>query len=337
MTPPTYIVTGIAGFVGSNLAAELVKREPEAHIVGIDDFVSGSFENIVDAFERAGVGPFRGEMIPGSVEIIDFDELLRDKAPAALFHMGAITDTTVADEKLMLEINTESFGPMVAAAVSHGVPLVYASSAATYGTPEQAGERAAFPIDAAGKPNNVYGFSKWLMEQVHHRVSRLHPDAHLVGLRFFNVFGPGEDHKGKMASMPFQLAAQLLQGQQPRLFAPGDQSRDQVSVHDVVDCTIAAAGPNAEPGVYNLGSGRATSFNEVLEAVRGALGISEADLPTDYFQMPPDIRVFYQDFTQADINETTAGLGWAPKLEPSERLADYARYLKARWDAAQPE
>lgn len=332
-TDPCYIVTGAAGFIGSNLCAELTRRNQDAHIVAVDDFVSGSFDNLVRAYDRAGLCPFAGEFLPGSVEEIDFEQLISDRAPAAVFHLGAITDTTFADERVMLEVNSESFGPMLSACVAANVPLVYASSAATYGSPAEADRHVPFPLEAAGKPNNVYGFSKWLMEAAHARVNRIHPDAHVVGLRYFNVFGPGEEHKGKMASMVFQLATQLLRGETPRLFSPGDQARDQISVHDVVDCTIAGAAKGAKPGVYNLGSGVATSFNEVLDAVRGAVGVPEAQRPTEYFEMPPDIRAFYQDFTCADISQTEAGLSWTPAKTPPERIADYAAHLAELWNA----
>lgn len=337
-----YIVTGGAGFVGSNLCLGLAQRaerdQIETDLVVIDDFRSGSHANLVEAFARDDlVGPFAGEVLVASVGEIDWEGLLDARQPEAVFHLGAITDTTVDDEREMLEANTETFGPILDACVSAGVPLVYASSAATYGTPAQAAARVPFPIEAAGHPSNVYGFSKWLMECEHLRIQRAAADAgksapHVVGLRYFNVFGPGESRKGHMASMVHKLALQLIAGQSPKLFADGDQARDQVPVMDVVGCTIAAAGIETEhaivPGVYNLGSGRATSFNEMLGSLRDALGITESERPTEYFQMPPSVRAFYQDFTCADMNETEAGLGWTPEIDPLMAMGQLATYLQ---------
>lgn len=334
------VVTGGAGFVGSNLVAEVMRRLPNAHIIVIDSFRSGSFANIVEACERHAVGPFRGEVIARSAAEVDWDDAISSFSPRAVFHLGAITDTTVADEAEMLRENVVGFeaskpGSMLMVCSRLGIPLVYASSAATYGTPPQTAERRAFPLEAAGSPNNIYGFSKWLMEQQHAACAREHPNALIVGLRYFNVFGPGEARKGKMASMVYQLASQLLAGKSPRLFRDGEQARDQVYVDDVVDCTLIASGlfskgHQPRPGVYNLGSGVTTSFNAIIAGVRNALGLAPGSLPTDYFDMPPSIRAFYQDFTLADMTRTREGLGWAPKWAPNDAITTYARYLMAR-------
>jgi ADP-L-glycero-D-manno-heptose 6-epimerase len=337
MTQQTYIVTGGAGFVGSNLVAALLARSPRPLVVVIDSFRSGSFANLVGACERRSVGPFDGEVLAGSTSELPVQEIVERFNPAAVFHLGAITDTTISDERLMLRENLGGLGELMGVCTQRRVPLVYASSAATYGTPPQTGRREPFPESAAGRPNNVYGFSKWLMECEHRRFAeRLAWDrslpAQIIGLRYFNVFGPGEACKGRMASMVYQLARQMIEGKRPRVFADGSQARDQVYVDDVVDCTLAAAGLGAEqdvkPGVYNVGSGVATSFNQVVEALRGAVGLSERDRPTDYFPMPEEIRAFYQDYTCADMSETGRGLGWKPKWKPAESIAEYARYLR---------
>jgi ADP-L-glycero-D-manno-heptose 6-epimerase len=328
-----FIVTGGCGFIGSNLVAELLRRFAGAHVVVIDDLRTGSYANIVEACERAGVGAFRGQLMPESVCDVDWHALVESHTPAAVFHLGAITDTTNANEADMMRVNSESFPPMILACAGR-VPLVYASSAATYGTPPQTARREAFPLEAAGKPNNVYGFSKWMMECHHRRLAaelvKGGREPHVVGLRYFNVFGPGEARKGKMASMAFQLTQQCLSGKRPRLFVDGSQARDQVYVGDVVDCTIAAAGldgRSVKPGVYNLGSGVATSFADVAEAVRTGLGLAKGDREVEYFDMPPAIRAFYQDFTQADMSMTANGLGWKPQTDAKAAVAMYARQL----------
>lgn len=351
-----FIVTGGAGFVGSNLVAALLKRSPRPEVLVIDSFRSGSFASIVEACERAEVGPFDGRVMAKSSSEVAWGRLLGRRTPTAVFHLGAITDTTVVDEPLMLRENVGGFERLLRACHACGCPLVYASSAATYGTPPQTSQRVPFPESAAGKPNNVYGFSKWLMECEHRRFehsvvqSQLQPGPMLaalasamkrmgnssdaprvVGLRYFNVFGPGESRKGKMASMIYQLATQMLAGKPPRIFADGAQARDQIHVDDVVACTLAAAGLGARrdvvPGVYNLGSGRATSFNEIVSALRAALELTESRLPTEYFEMPAAIRAFYQDYTCADMAGAKAGLGWSPSQDPRVAIEQYGRDL----------
>lgn len=353
--PPTYLVTGGAGFVGSNLVAELLRRSPRPRVVVIDSFRSGSYANIVEACARKGVGAFDGRIITQSSADADWLDLIEHIEPSAVFHLGAITDTTISDEPLMLRENVQGFVSMMHACATTAmgraaIPLVYASSAATYGTPPHTAQRKPFPESAAGMPNNVYGFSKWLMECEHRRFAESQPpeDAfgrpskppYIVGLRYFNVFGPGEARKGKMASMVYQLARQMLAGDRPRVFRDGSHARDQVSVDDVVDCTIAASGLPGHgsgegpltPGVYNLGSGAATSFNQIIAAVREALNLTEASRPTDYFDMPPAIRAFYQDFTQADMTRPAQGLLWKPRHPPAAAITRYARWL-AKHDA----
>lgn len=327
--PPTYIVTGGAGFVGANLVARLMRDEPKAHIYVVDDFRSGSYANLVEACERAGVGPFTGSVLPDSVGDLNWQPALLGLQPKAVFHLAAITDTLEFDEKKMLAANTEPFADILEACAECEVPLVYASSAATYGSPPQAEDRVPFPLDAAGKPNNVYGFSKWLMDVEVMRFFKQRQQEsiappHVVGLRYFNVFGPGEARKGKMASMVLHLTNQILDGGRPRLFKMGEHQRDQIFVEDVVDCTIAASRPKAKPGVYNLGSGQTTSFNDIVDAINEALGTS---VEAEYFDMPAEMVPTYQHYTCADMTRTREGLGWAPAWSPMDAMIRYARQI----------
>lgn len=333
-----YVVTGGAGFIGSNVVAALGEREPASRVIVIDDFSSGSFANIVEAHERRGIEPFDGEVLSSSCDEIDWESLVESAAPLAVIHLAAITDTTVADERRMIEQNSEAFRPILGACLQSATRLVYASSAATYGTPPEARSRSPFPLGSAGRPNNVYGFSKWLMECDHLAAADDHradtgQSPWVVGLRYFNVFGPGESRKGKMASMAYQLFKQISAGGRPRLFADGLQSRDQVHVDDVVACTLAAAGLGAKkrpaPGVYNVGSGRASTFNDVAARVRSGLGLGQNDRPVEYFEMPPSVREFYQDYTCADMSETSKGLGFEPAIDPLDGVESYARMLGA--------
>ena len=331
---PVYIVTGGAGFIGSNLVAALVKRDPSAHVVVIDDFRTGSYANIVEAFARARLAPFAGSITPQGVGDLDWEQAVEALEPTAVFHLGAITDTLEFDERLMLRANTEPWVEIISACLATETPLVYASSGATYGSPQQGEDRVPFPESAAGFPNNVYGFSKWLMDAEVFRLFRERDEAgtrrpHIVGLRYFNVFGPGEARKGKMASMAYHLTQQMLSGQRPRIFKHGEHARDQVYVDDVVACTMAAAGlgekPDPTPGVYNTGSGQTTTFNQIVEAINEALGTS---LEPDYIDMPEAMVSTYQHYTCADISETTKALGWSPAHDPYEAIRAYASMLR---------
>lgn len=329
---PRYVVTGGAGFVGANLVAALSAREPDAEIIVVDDFRTGSHANIVEAYVRAGLPPFSGVVLPVGVEEFDFDAMLQAMQVDAVFHLAAITDTTVAAEAEMIAVNATPMLSLMQACVTAAVPLVYASSAATYGTPPEAAAKKPFAIASAGVPNNVYGFSKWLMESEHRRLaSSLSGQPQIVGLRYFNVFGPGEARKGKMASMAYQLAKQILGGQSPRLFKDGSQARDQVYVGDVVACTMAAAGLGTKaapiPGIYNVGSGEATSFADLAGAVRKGLGLKSGDREIEYFEMPAAVRAFYQDYTCADLSASRTGLGWSPMHDPVRAIEEYAREL----------
>jgi len=315
------IVTGGAGFIGANLVRRLQEEHPSARIVAIDDMRTGAFSNLVD--ERFGGAPYRGGFIARSLSRIDLPALAERFEPDVIFHLASITDTTVDDEAAMIAENVEPFETLIDIARSRGCRLVWASSAATYGTTANGATaaRRPFTLEDAGRPANVYGFSKWVMENLHREAVAAAPDLHIVGLRYFNVFGPGEAHKGKMASMIYQLAQQMIEGRAPRIFRDGDQARDQVDVRDVAGATIAAAAPTASSGIYNVGSGTATSFNQIVSILNDALDLA---LAPDYFENPFS---FYQDYTCADISRTSAGLDWTPIHAPEVAIDEYARWL----------
>ena len=328
-TQPVYIVTGGAGFIGANLVATLLQREPDAMIYVVDDFRTGSYANIVEALERKGLPPFTGSVLSDSISELNWQPALVGLEPKAVFHLAAITDTLEFDEQKMFRANTEPFTDILEACVECDVPLVYASSAATYGSPPQADAREPFPLEAAGKPNNVYGFSKWLMDVEVFRFFAQRKASgqelpHVVGLRYFNVFGPGEARKGKMASMVYHLTKQVLEGKRPRLFKMGEHERDQVYVEDVVSCTLAGANPGVTPGVYNLGSGQTTSFNDIVSAINTAL---ERSVEAEYFDMPEEMIPTYQHYTCADMTSTQCGLNWSPAWDPKDAMVEYVRQI----------
>lgn len=318
-----YLITGGAGFVGSNLTRTLQEQQPDAELLVVDDMRLGTFANL--SSEHANGWSYRGEIIARPLHQLDLESLLDAYEPDVIFHEASITDTTVEDEAQMIRDNVEPFDHLVELCVDRKIKLVWASSAATYGTAANGAldERRPFTLEDAGRPANVYGFSKWVMENIQRKTLAKHPDAHLVGLRYFNVFGPGEQNKGKMASMIYQLAQQMLDGKRPRIFDPGDQARDHIYVKDVVGCTIAGALDGAKSGVYNCGTGEATSFNQIVTALNQAFS---TDAKPDYFENPFS---FYQDYTCADISQTAAGLNWKPAYTTHNAIVEYAELLKA--------
>ncbi len=271
------LVTGAAGFIGSNLAKALARRQDE--VVGLDDFSAGHFENL---------NGFSGDVVAADVFDVDFWGPRVGKVDA-VFHQAAITDTTVMDQAKMMRVNTEAFRSLLHWALKNKVKtVVYASSAGVYGD-------SPVPMreNAPPKPLNIYAFSKAVMERVAAEFSgRAKAKMSIVGLRYFNVFGPGESFKAKAASMIWQLYLQMKAGKRPRVFEFGDQYRDFIYVKDVVRANLAAE--KAKAGVYNVCTGRKTTFNEIIGALNGVLG---SNFEPDYFKNPYS---FYQNETLGD-------------------------------------
>jgi ADP-L-glycero-D-manno-heptose 6-epimerase len=307
------LITGGAGFIGSNLALELERRDPDVRVTIIDDFRSGAASNLIG---------LRGDLVAEDLATMDVRERLRPGEFQQIFHLASITDTTVTDARRVVHDNVEGFRRIAEYAARSRTPLVYASSAAVYGI--CGSERMA--EDRAVRPANVYGFSKALMENLARRLLADVPGLRVVGLRYFNVYGPGESHKGAAASMIYQLAAQIRGGRRPRLFEYGEQRRDFVYIRDAVEATLLAARAG-HSGVYNVASGRATSFNRVVELLNRALG---TDATPDYFKNP---YAFYQPHTEADLGRATSLLGYVPRY-PIER--GVTEYVKELIDAAAP-
>jgi len=279
------LVTGGAGFIGSNLAKRL-QQNPAHEVTVLDNFSHADFANLVD---------FKGDVIAapcGPAEPC--------RRCDVIFHEASITDTTVTDQFLMLHNNVEGFRHALGWAAKWGARVVWASSAAVYGNLPAPNKLTDTP-----RPLNVYGYSKLAMERLAHLWSLEHSKLPIIGLRYFNVYGPGESHKAKFASMIWQLSLQMKAGKRPRVFTPGTQKRDFVSLEDVLQANLLAmeAPPAADhhktASVFNVGSGAAHSFNQVIEALNAALG---THLAPDYFDNP---YPFFQNHTQADISKTT--------------------------------
>ncbi|NOR72438.1 MAG: ADP-glyceromanno-heptose 6-epimerase [Mariprofundaceae bacterium] len=304
------LITGGAGFIGSNLAATLIKR-PNTDVLIADDFSSGDWRNLihVDCEVRAA-------------DCDDFD-LLDDIAAGkftAVMHQAAITDTTVMDQRLMVEVNTNAFASILEASAKSGTRVVYASSAGTYGNSE-----APNRIGSGEEPENIYGFSKLAMDRVAARWYEKHP-ASIVGLRYFNVYGPGEHHKNeregnKTASMILQMYQRAKAGEQLRLFKHGEQMRDFVYIRDVIAANLAAL-EAPRSGVCNVGSGKARSFNDIVENLGKQLGQS---FDVEYIDNP---FTFYQMHTEADLSESKAIMGWEPSWSLEKGIEDYVQLLE---------
>ncbi len=282
------LVTGGAGFVGSNLAKRLESKEGGGHeVVVLDNFSSGDFRNLVAFHGDVRAADCSDEPGGGPYEII--------------FHQASITDTTVVDQSFMMGNNVESFRRVLGWAVRWKSRVIWASSAATYGN-----LAAPNRVTDTPRPLNVYGYSKLAMERLAARWTQA-TGRPMIGLRYFNVYGPGEAHKGKFASMIYQLAQQMKAGKRPRVFKFGEQKRDFVSIEDVLQANLRAM-KSDQAGVYNVGCGRAATFNEVIAGLNAALGTK---LEPEYFDNPYD---FFQNHTEADISETAQVLGYQPRF-----------------------
>ena len=306
----TILVTGGAGYIGANIAAALTQR-PNTEVMVVDNFSSGDWRNLtqVDCQLRAC-----------DCDDPELLEMIADGVFSAIYHEAAITDTTVMDQRLMVEVNTNAFADILEASQCSGTRVIYASSAGTYGN-----SAAPNTVGAGEAPENIYGFSKLAMDRIAKRFYDSHP-APIIGLRYFNVYGPGESHKNeksgnKTASMILQLYEQIKAGKQPRLFKYGEQKRDFVYIGDVVDANLAALDA-PRSGVCNVGSGLARSFNDIVDALSAAL---QCELEVEYFDNPYD---FYQNHTEAEMSHTQALLNWQPQWTLEKGVAAYVALLE---------
>lgn len=304
------LVTGGAGFIGSNLTLALQEKFPQARLVVIDDFRSGNFKNLEG---------FRGDFVAADVSRLDWAAQFKDVTFDAIFHEASITDTTEHNQFLQAHDNIEGFRRLLDFAAPTQTPVVYASSGATYGLAPGINRENQPPA-----PANVYGFTKVQLDNLARYHSQRNPSWRIVGLRYFNVYGPREPHKGKMASMVWQLYGQLKAGKRPRVFKSGEHKRDFVYVKDVVGMTIhALTAPKS--GIYNCGSGVAFSFNEVIAELNKNLG---TNLEPEYFENP--YSSFYQPHTEADMSLAREELKWVPQFTPKTGIADYVAVLEGR-------
>jgi len=323
------IVTGAAGFIGSNIVRGL-NRRGITNILAVDDLTDGDkFVNLVGAqiSDYMHKDDFRRRVLDGFLPGI-----------RAVFHQGACSDTTERDGRFMMDNNYRVTLELFEYCQTHKVPFIYASSAAVYG----AGPVYVESLENE-RPLNVYGYSKFLFDQVvRARFQTL--TAQVVGLRYFNVYGPQEQHKGRMASVAFHNMNQFLAEGYVRLFGgwdgygDGGQMRDFISVHDVVDVNLHFLDHPETSGIFNCGTGRAQPFNDVAAAVVNAMRNiqGKADLPIEdlvkqgllrYDSFPDDLKGRYQSYTQADVTALRRAGYTSPLRDVETGVSEYVHQL----------
>lgn len=322
MNQATVAITGAAGFIGSRLLEAWAGQLAAPRILAVDHPVR------TDKADNLKVAP--------GVEFLDHQQFLAALEsgrahPELILHMGACSATTETNWNYLLENNVQYSQRLWNWCAAHEARLIYASSAATYGD-----GAAGFDDQAAIQrlqPLNLYGQSKqdfdlWVENQSRVGVK---PPRQCVGLKFFNVYGPGEGHKGRMASMVFHGFNQIQQQGYVRLFkshrpdfADGGQLRDFIYVRDVVQVIEALAAKPRVNGLFNLGTGKASSFRELIEALFLALGRPPR---IEYIPMPEDLREKYQYFTEATMKKlAAAGIEYEPTPVPPA-VGSYVRWL----------
>lgn len=316
------IVTGAGGFIGSNLIAKL-NALGHKDIIAVDDLTDGrKFSNLVDL------------TLADYIDKDDFLSLVQTghlKHPiTAIFHQGACSATTEWDGKFMMKVNYDYSKALFNFACEQGAPFIYASSAATYGLSEQFIEHPDYEA-----PLNVYGYSKLLFDQwIRLRLDDLPIQA--VGLRYFNVYGPREQHKGNMASVAYHFHHQIKDKGVCRLFegsggyAHGEQQRDFISVSDVCDVNIWLWQNPKVRGIFNVGTGRAQSFNDVAHAVLAWHQKQGKRGKIEYIPFPDHLKGAYQSFTQANIEALRSAGYDAPFQDVATGVTQYLDWLEQR-------
>ena len=315
----TILITGGAGFIGSNLAFYFQNNYPNSHVVVFDCFRSESTfanGNLQSFGHYKNLIGFTGDVVCGNINSKSDLALLSDYKFDYIFHQAAISDTRVYDQEIVMKTNVNSFYDLLDKAKKDYSVMVYASSAATYGSlpsPQTVGKE---------NPENPYGFSKYAMDQIAYRYSDDNPDMTIVGLKFFNVYGPREYYKAKTSSTVIQFGHQILDGKAPILFEGSDKIlRDFINIEDVLQANIKACTPK-QNGVYNVGTGNPRSFQDIADILQKELG---TDLGTQYIPNPYD---GYQMHTQADITTSQANLGFEPVVSLEEGIKAYVPEIK---------
>tara|TARA_B100000795_G_scaffold269903_1_gene261041 strand:+ start:3855 stop:4859 length:1005 start_codon:yes stop_codon:yes gene_type:complete len=315
----TILITGGAGFIGSNLAFYFQENYPDAHIIIFDCFRSGVFfdnGNLQSYGHYKNLIGFKGDIICGDINNLQDIEVLNKYKFDYIFHHAAISDTRVNNQKIVMETNVNSFFHLLELAKINKATIIYASSAATYGnqiSPQTVGKE---------NPENPYGFSKFMMDQIAHRYSNDNPEMSIIGLRFFNVYGPREFFKAKTSSMVIQLAHQILSGKAPHLFERSDKiMRDFIYIDDVIQANIKAC-TSIQNGTFNIGTGNSRSFQNIADILQNEL---DTNLIITYF---PNPFKDYQTHTQANIKSSRVAFNFNPKISLEEGIKAYIPEIK---------
>jgi len=332
----TYIVTGAAGFIGSNIIKALNERGIR-DIVAVDNLTrADKFKNLVDCEIAEYVDK------KDFLSVVESGELSGDID--ALIHQGACSDTMETDGRYMMENNYRYSLSLFEWALEEAVPFLYASSASVYGNGTTFSEERQFE-----SPLNVYGYSKFLFDQaVRARVGSDFEQApsQIAGFRYFNVYGARESHKGRMASVAFHFFNQYRATGKVRVFegsdgyTDGEQRRDFVSVEDVVSVNLHFLDNAQTSGIFNLGTGRSQTFNDAavatINACRALHGKPAQTLDElraagciEYIPFPEALKGKYQSFTQADLARLREAGYAAPFLTVEQGVANYVPWLAA--------
>lgn len=311
----TVLITGGAGFIGSNLAFYFQENFPNCLVVVFDKFRStktlsnGNLESFGHFKNLLG---FKGIVISGDInDKIAINQLDENYKFDYIFHQAAISDTTVQEQDLMIQTNVNAYENLLQLAIKHKANMVYASSAATYGSSD------IFEVGYE-QPNNVYGFSKLMMDNISKKYIDSNCGINIVGLRYFNVYGHREFFKNKTASTVIQFAHQILKGNAPKLFENSDKIlRDFIYIKDVIQANIKACDAK-KSGIYNVGTAKARSFQDISDIVQKELNTS---YETQY--IPNPFIGSYQFFTQANINSSKEFLNYEPQYTLEDGIKDY--------------
>jgi ADP-L-glycero-D-manno-heptose 6-epimerase len=312
------LITGGAGFIGSNLAFYFQENFPESKVVIFDCFRNGSkFENgnLQSFGHYKNLIGFNGDVICGNINNkIDLKALSNYKFDY-IFHQAAISDTRIYDQEIVMKTNVNSFQDLLEIAKKDNAITIYASSAAVYGS------LPAPQIIGKESPENPYGYSKYLMDQIANKFAIQNSNLKIIGLRFFNVYGQREYYKAKTSSMVIQLGHQILSGKVPKLIKDSNKIlRDFIFIEDVIQANIKACLTEKMTnnfGVFNVGTGKSRSFQEISDLLQQELGTS---FGTEYF---PNPYKGYQLNTEADISLSRKYLDFDPKFSLEEGIKEY--------------
>ena len=310
----TILITGGAGFIGSNLVFYFQENFPDSKIVVFDCFRSGeTFDNgnLKSFGHYKNLINFEGNIICGNINNKNDLAILSDYKFDFIFHHAAISDTRVDDQEIVFKTNVNSFYDVLAISKRDQATLVYASSAAVYGN------LCAPQIEGKENPENSYAFSKFSMDKIANSFAKENQNLKVVGLRFFNVYGPGEFYKDKTSSLVIQLGHQILSGNPPRLFHKSNEIfRDFVYIEDVIQANVLAC-ESTRNGTYNVATGVPRSFQEIADTLQSELG---TNLGTEYFSNP---YKGYQLKTQANITNIKKYLNFDPKYSLEDGIKAY--------------